>query len=214
MDEEPTESVDSDQPRYHLRNRPTAVSSSSSQVLIMSCANLPATDGRMAEGRSSGEPAEASLVDPPLREISQFSPILEVEQESQDTSSTEIYTPPLLQPDTVSPHSRVALDTQTHNAQPLDISPQQPLFQTITKVSISHLASSVLPPLLHTTILISYIGRLCRAIPHQCLCPAVASASDLLLSPLQKRLTAAPLLFGPCLLWPNGRPSQLYSADC
>jgi len=87
----------------------------------------------MAEGRSSGEAAEASLVDPPLREMSQLSPILEVGQESQDTSSTEIYTPPLLQPDTISPHSRVALDTQTHNAQPIDISPQQqPLFQTIT----------------------------------------------------------------------------------
>ena len=111
MDEEPTESVDSDQPRYHLRNRPTAVSSSSSQVLITSHANLPATGGCMAEGRSSGEAAEASLVDPPLREMSQFSPILEVGQESQDTSSTEIYTPPLLQPDTISPHSRVALDT-------------------------------------------------------------------------------------------------------
>ena len=42
MDEEPTESVDSDQPRYQLRNRTTAVSSSSSQVLITSRANLPA----------------------------------------------------------------------------------------------------------------------------------------------------------------------------
>jgi len=53
MDEEPRESVDSDQPRYHLRNRPTAVFSSSSQVLIRptSHANLPAIDGRMAEGR-------------------------------------------------------------------------------------------------------------------------------------------------------------------
>jgi len=57
-----------------------------------------------------------------------------VGQESQDTSSTEIYTPPLLQPDTISPHSRVALDTQTHNAQSIDISPQQLLLlsQTIT----------------------------------------------------------------------------------
>ena len=80
MDEEPTESVDSDQPRYQLRNRTTAVSSSSSHVLVTSHANLPATDGRMAEGRSSGEPAEASLVDPPLREMSQLSPILEVGQ--------------------------------------------------------------------------------------------------------------------------------------
>jgi len=103
-------------------------------VLITSRANLPATDECMAEGRSSGEAAEASLGDPPLREMSQFSPILEVEQESQDTSSTEIYTPPLLQPDTISPHSRIALDTQTHNAQPINISPQQPplLSQTIT----------------------------------------------------------------------------------
>jgi len=59
MVEEVTESVDSDQPRYHLRNRPTAVSSSSSQVLITSHANLLAIDGCMAEGRSSGEAAEA-----------------------------------------------------------------------------------------------------------------------------------------------------------
>ena len=113
MDEEPTESVDSDQPRYQLRNRTTAVPSSSSHVLITSHANLPAIGVCMAEGRSAGEAAEDSLVDPPLREMSQLSPILEVGQESQDTSSTEIYTPPLLQPDTISPHSRVALDTQT-----------------------------------------------------------------------------------------------------
>ena len=76
MDEEPTESVNSDQPRYQLRNRTTAVSSSSSQVLITSHANLPAIGGCIAEGRSSGEAAEASLVDPPLKEMSQFSPIL------------------------------------------------------------------------------------------------------------------------------------------
>jgi len=147
MDEELTQSVDSDQPRYQLRNRTTAVSSSSSQVLITSHANLPAIGGCVAEGRSSGEAAEASLVDPPLREMSQFSPILEVEQESQDTSSTEIYTPPLLQPDTISPHSRVALDTQTHNAQPIDISPQQSLSQTIT-----HVPSLIKPRLISDTL--------------------------------------------------------------
>jgi len=64
---------------------------------------------------------------------------LEVGQESQDTSSTEIYTPPLLQPDTISPHSRIALDTQTRNAQPIDISPQQPLLlsQTITQIGVT-----------------------------------------------------------------------------
>jgi len=140
MDEEPTESVDSDQPRYHLRNRPTAVSSSSSQVLITSHANLPAIDGCRAEGRSPGEAAEASLVDPPLREMPQLSPILDVEQESQDTSSTGIYTPPILHPDTISPHSRVALDTQTHNAQPIDTSPQQPITSAVT-LAHSHVAS-------------------------------------------------------------------------
>ena len=107
MDEEPTQSVDSDQPRYQLRNRTTAVSSSSSQLMITSHANLTAIDRCMAEGRLSGEAAEASLVDPPLREMSQVCPILEVEQESQDTSSTEIYTPPLLQPDTINPHFRI-----------------------------------------------------------------------------------------------------------
>jgi len=77
------ESVDSDQPRYRLRNRTNAVSSSSSQVLITSHANLPAIDGCMAKGRSSGEAAEDSLVDPPLREMPQLSPILEVEQETR-----------------------------------------------------------------------------------------------------------------------------------
>ena len=127
-------------PRYQLRNRTTAVSSSSSHVLITSHANLPAIDGCMAEGRSLGEAAEASLVDPPLREMPQLSPILEVEQESQDTGSTEIYTPPLLQPDTISPYSRVALDTQTHNAQPIDISPQQPITSAVT-LAYSHVAS-------------------------------------------------------------------------
>jgi len=74
--------------------------------------------------------------------MSQLSPILEVEQESQDTSSTEIYTPPLLQPDTISPHSRVALDTQTHNAQPVVISPQQPITSAVTLVH-SHVASDI-----------------------------------------------------------------------
>ena len=72
--------------------------------------------------------------------MSQLSPILEVEQESQDTSSAEIYTPPLLQPDTISPHSRVALDTQTHNAQPIDISPQQPITSAVT-LAHSHVTS-------------------------------------------------------------------------
>ena len=102
--------------------------------------NLPAIDGCMTEGRSSGEAAAASLVDPPLREMSQLFAILEVKQESQDTSSTEIYTPPLLQPDTISPHSRVALDTQTHNVQPIDISPQQPITSAVT-LAHSHVAS-------------------------------------------------------------------------
>ena len=83
---------------------------------------------------------EASLVDPPLREMPQLSPILEVEQESEDTSSTEIYTPPLLQSDTISPHSCVALDTQTHNAQTIDISPQQPITSRVT-LAQSHIAS-------------------------------------------------------------------------
>ena len=27
-------------------------------------------------------------------------------------------------------------------------------------------------------------------------------------APLTERGTAAPAVFGPCLLWPNGRPSQ------
>jgi len=34
---------------------------------------------------------------------------------------------------------------------------------------------------------------------------AVALASNLLVFP--KKVHSIPLLFGPCLLWPNGRPS-------
>jgi len=56
------------------------------------------------------------------------------------------------------------------------------------------------------------LGRLWRAIPHQCLCPTVASASDLLLSVQEGN--SSPLLIGPCLLWPNGRPSQLLLSTC
>ena len=44
------------------------------------------------------------------------------------------------------------------------------------------------------------------------LVPAVASASDLLLSP--KKGQSSPLLFGPCLLRPNGRPSPLLRSTC
>ena len=140
MDKEPIEPTDSDQPRYQLRNRTTTVSTSSSQVTTMSHANLPAIGGRMAEGRSEEEATDASQGSSPPREMPQLSPILEVEQESQDTGSTEIYTPPLLQPDTISPYSRVALDTQTHNAQPIDISPQQPITSAVT-LAYSHVAS-------------------------------------------------------------------------
>jgi len=76
--------------------------------------------------------------------------------------------------------------------------------------------SWVLPPLLHTTIIIScplkqLLGRLWWAIPRQCLCSAVAWASDLLLCP---KCHSSPLLFGPCLLWPNDRPSQLLLNTC
>jgi len=43
-------------------------------------------------------------------------------------------------------------------------------------------------------------------------CSAVALASYLLLSPIKGH--SSPLLFGPCLLWPNGRPSQLLLSTC
>jgi len=79
------EPTDSDQSRYQLRNRTTTVSASSSQVTTMSRANLPAIDGRMAEGRS--EATDASQGSSPHREMPQLSPMLEVEQDSQTTSS-------------------------------------------------------------------------------------------------------------------------------
>ena len=116
MDEEPTESVDSDQPRYRLRSRPTAVSSSSSQVPITSHANLPAIDGCMAEGRSEEEATDASQGSSPPWEMPQLSPILEVEQDSQRTSSVISDTPPTLQPVTISAYAHVTTDTQTHSA--------------------------------------------------------------------------------------------------
>jgi len=33
-------------------------------------------------------------------------------------------------------------------------------------------------------------------------------------APAPERGTAAPLLFDPCLLWPNGRPSQQLLSSC
>ena len=116
------EPTDSDQPRYQLRNRTTTtVSASSSQVTTMSRANLPAINGRMAEGRSEEEATDASQGISPPREMSQLSPILEVEQDSQTTSSVISDTPPTLQPVTISPYARVTLDTQTHSAQTVNI---------------------------------------------------------------------------------------------
>ena len=54
------EPTDSDQPRYQLRNRnTTTVHTSLSQATTMSLANLPAIDGRMAEGRSEEEATDA-----------------------------------------------------------------------------------------------------------------------------------------------------------
>jgi len=96
MDKEPIELIDSDQPRYQLRNRTTTVSASSSQVTTMSHANLPAIVGRMAEGRSEEEATDASQGSSPPREMPQLSPLLEVEQDSQRTSSVISDTPPTL----------------------------------------------------------------------------------------------------------------------
>jgi len=87
----------------------------------MSHANVPAIDGRMAEGRSEGEATDASQGSSPPREMPQLSPILEVEQDSQTTSSVISDTPPTLQPITISPYARVTLDTQTHSAQKVNI---------------------------------------------------------------------------------------------
>ena len=110
------EPTNSDQPWYQLRNRTTTtVSASSSQVTTMSHANLPATDGCMAEGRSEEEATDASQGSSPPREMPQLSPILEVKQDSQRTSSVISDTPPTLQPVTISPYARITLDTQTHS---------------------------------------------------------------------------------------------------
>jgi len=55
------------------------------------------------------------------------------------------------------------------------------------------------------------LGRLWPPIPRQCLCPAVGLGFQHSVSP--KRGTTAHY-FGPCLLWPNGRPSQLLLSTC
>jgi len=112
------EPTNSDQPWYQLRNRTTTtVSASSSQVTTMSHANLPATDGCMAEGRSEEEATDASQGSSPPREMPQLSPILEVKQDSQRTSSVISDTPPTLQPVTISPYARITLDTQRADSQ-------------------------------------------------------------------------------------------------
>jgi len=83
------EPIDSHQPRYQLRHRTTTVSTSSSQVITMSHDNFPAIDGRMAEGRSEEEATDASHGSSPPAEMPQLSPILEVGQDSQRTSSVK-----------------------------------------------------------------------------------------------------------------------------
>jgi len=60
----------------------------------MSRANLPAIDWRMAEGRSEEEATDASQGSSSPGEIPKLSPILEVEQDSQRTSSVISDTPP------------------------------------------------------------------------------------------------------------------------
>jgi len=56
----------------------------------------------------------------PPREMPQLSPILEVEQDSQTTSSVLSDTPPTLQPVTISPYACVTLDTQRADSQHRD----------------------------------------------------------------------------------------------
>ena len=70
-----------------------------------------------AEGRSEGEATDASQGSSPPREMPQLSPILEVEQDSQTTSSVISDTPRTLQPVTISPYARVTLDTQRADSQ-------------------------------------------------------------------------------------------------
>jgi len=55
----------------------------------------------------------------------QLSPILEVEQDSQRKSSVTSDAPPTLQPVTISPYARVAIDTQTHRARTTNIAHPQ-----------------------------------------------------------------------------------------
>ena len=99
MDKEPMELTDSDQPQYQLRNRTTTVPSSSSQVTTTSHANLPAIVGCMAEGRSEEVAADASQWGSLPREMLQLSPVMEVDRDSQRTSSVISDTPLTTQPD-------------------------------------------------------------------------------------------------------------------
>jgi len=144
MDKEQMEVTDSDQHRYQLRNRTTTVSGVRHKWRPCH-ANLPTIVGCIAEGRSEEEVSDANQGVSPPRVRPQLSPTLEVERDSQGTSSVISNTPPTLQPDTFSPYSCVAIDTQTHNARTTNIAhPQYTDTQSITSASV-HRATQTLP---------------------------------------------------------------------
>ena len=81
---------------------------------------ISAVGGHTAEGRSP-EPAGTRQEDLATREIPRPSPMFGVEQQSQDTSSAVIYTPPLLPRDKISPYSKVVLDTESSSSSSVEI---------------------------------------------------------------------------------------------
>ena len=79
----------------------------------------------MAECRSQEEATDASQGSSPPGEIPHLSPILEVGQDSQRTSSVINDTSPTLQPVTISPYASVTIDTQTHSARTVNVAHPQ-----------------------------------------------------------------------------------------
>jgi len=143
--------AESDEPRYQVWNRLTAVSSSLSLLLVTTSQAFPAVEGHTAEG-GSVEVAEASQVDPLPREMSQLSLILEVEQESQNTSSTEIHLPLLLPQDTISPYSRAIVCRQMRQSQHIETNTQlQQNSQTTFRSSETRETSPTNNKLLYST---------------------------------------------------------------
>jgi len=80
------------------------------------------------------------------------------------------------------------------------------LSRSYIKGFLGHLASMVLPCLLHTVL---YLSLTSKVIIREAMTGPVPTFS----CPPKNRQSSR-LLYGQCLLWPNGRPSQLLLSSC